>query len=248
MILFGRLNRYIAKRFALTIAVIISSVLVLIFIIDFVEQMRKNGDHEDFNGLTGLTLAAMHAPAIIQDLMPFVVLAATLVLLINLSRRFELVVARAAGRSAWGFLAMPVIVAAIVGALSSAGLNPLATILTNKAAAIEQQFRSNKRKKTTSGIWFRQNTPDGSSIVHASSAASEGTVLNDVRVFAYDRDDRFSKKIEAERAVYRKRAWYLEVAEVAAKGEPPVKVDTFVLPTRLSRSDVRHIGTPRRRW
>ena len=243
MILFGRLNRYIAKRFALTIAVIISSVLVLIFIVDFVEQMRKFGDHKDFNGLTGLTLAAMHAPAIIQDLMPFVVLGATLVLLINLSRRSELVVARAAGRSAWSFLAMPVIVAAIVGATSSTMLNPLATAMTNEATAIEQQYRTSKRKDTNPGIWFRQNTSDGSSIVHATSAASEGTVLIDVRVFAYGLDDRFSKKIEAERAVYRKRAWYLEAAEVAAKGEPPVNVETFVLPTRLSRGDVRHILT-----
>ena len=244
MILFGRLNRYIAKRFALTIAVTILAVLFLIFIIDFVEQMRKFGEHENFTGLTGLTLAAMHAPSLIQDLMPFIVLAGALVLLINLSRRSELVVARASGRSAWGFLTMPVIVAAIIGALSTTALNPLATATTIKAKAIEQQFRSKKRKaKTELGIWFRQNSPDGPSIVHASSTSDEGTVLNDVRVFAYDKDDRFSKKIEAERAVYQRRAWYLEMAEVAANGEPPVKVDRFVLPTHLSRKDVRHILT-----
>ena len=243
MILFGRLNRYIAKRFALTIAVIILAVFFLIFIIDFVEQMRKFGEHENFTGLTGLTLAAMRAPSIIQDLMPFIVLAGALVLLINLSRRSELVVARASGRSAWSFLTMPVIVAAIVGALSTTVLNPLATATTIKATAIEQQFRSTKRKAIKFGIWFRQNSPDGPSIVHAATTSDEGTVLNDVRVFAYDRDDRFSKKIEAERAVYQRRAWHLEMAEVAAKGEPPVNVDKFVLPTHLSRNDVRHILT-----
>lgn len=243
MILFGTLNRYIAKRFVLTIAIIILAVSTLILIIEFVEQLRRFGDEENFTGLTGLALAAMDTLAIIEDLMPFVVLSGTLVLLINLSTRFELVVARATGLSAWGFLAMPVIVAALVGALSSAALNPLATAMSNKAKVIKLQFRGSKPDSASSSVWFRQNSPDGSSIVYAQAAGNEGTVLNGVRVFSFDRDDRFNKKIEAERAVYQKRAWKLENAEVSSKGEPPLTFESFILPTRLSRSDVRHILT-----
>ena len=240
MILLGILNRYIARRFAIAIGTIILSVLALMLIIDFVEQFRKYSDQDGFTGLTSLKLAAMHAPAILEDLLPFIILFGTLVCLISLSRKLELVVARASGLSVWSFLLAPVTLAALIGGVSSTLLNPLATSLTNRAEELETGFRSSKSSRNnSSGVWFRQSAPTGSSIVHAVAASNRGEVLRGVRVFVFDHNDRFSEKLEAERAVYQKRSWRLDFVIVAAKGEPPVQVGTYVLPTKLSRDDIR---------
>ncbi len=234
ILMVGILNRYIARRFLITVGTIVLLALALIFMIDFVEQFR------DFPGLTSLKLAAMHTPGIIEDLLPFIILFAAIVCLIGLSRRLELIVARASGLSAWRFLLAPVLLAGLIGGASSTMLNPLATGLTNQAEDLETGFRNPKsRRNKSSGVWFRQSAPDGSSIVHAAVASNRGEILRGVRVFVFDHNDRFREKIEAERAVYQKRSWRLESVVVAAKGEPPLQAGTYILPTKLSRRDIR---------
>ncbi len=240
MTAFGTLNRYIARRFLATIGTIVLSIFVLILIIDFVEQFRKYSDRDDFTGFTSLKLAAMHTPAILEDILPFVFLFGTIICLINLSRKLELVIARAAGLSVWRFLAAPLAIAILIGLGSSTMLNPIATDLTNRAAELETSLRGVKSGRNKGGgVWFRQSAPGGSSILSAQSASNRGEVLSGVRAFVFDNNGRFREKIDAERAFYQNRSWRLESALVAAKGQPPVTVSTYVLPTKLSRKDVR---------
>ncbi|HSM42004.1 MAG TPA: LPS export ABC transporter permease LptG [Afifellaceae bacterium] len=239
MMLFGTINRYVARRFLATISAIVLGVISLIVIIDFVEQFRKFGDRPDFTGWTSMKLAGMHTPAIIEQLMPFILLFGTIICLLSLSRRFELVVARASGLSVWRFLSAPLVIAVLVGIASSTLLNPLATRLTNDAEELEAGLRSSKSRHDDTGIWFRQSSQNGSSIMHAAGASKRGPVLSGVRVFVFDHNGRFSEKIDADRAVYQNKSWRLESALIAAKGEPPLSVDTFILPTRLSRKDIR---------
>lgn len=243
MTLFGTLNLYIARRFVVTIFTIVVSIAVLIVIVDFVEQFRKFSDRSSFTGWTSLKLAAMHLPAILEDILPFIFLFGAIVCLINLSRKLELVVARASGLSVWRFLAAPLVIAVIVGGLSTTALNPLATAMNNKAADMESALRSAKARReprrSDDGIWFRQSSMNGSSILYAAGASQRGEVLSDVRVFVFDHTGRFSEKIDAEQALYQNRTWRLESVVVAAKGEPPVTAETYILPTRLSRKDVR---------
>jgi lipopolysaccharide export system permease protein len=239
MTLFGTLSRYIARRFLMTIAVIVVSVFALILIIDFVEQFRKYSDRAEFTGWTSLKLAAMHTPAILEDILPFIFLFGTIICLINLSRKLELVVARASGLSVWRFLGSPLVIAVLIGIASSTILNPLATAFTNSAAEIESSLRGVKSGRDKGGIWFRQSSQNGSSILYAAGASKRGEVLSGVRVFVFDHTGRFSEKIDADRALYQSRSWRLESALIAAKGEPPLAVSNYVLPTKLTRKDVR---------
>jgi lipopolysaccharide export system permease protein len=240
MILFGTLNRYVARRFCLTISAIVVSAVVLIVIVDFVEQFRRFSDRPDFAGWTAMKLAGMHMPAIIEDMLPFMTLFGTIVCLIGLSRKLELVVARAAGLSVWRFLAVPIIIALLIGVASTTLLNPLATKLANGAEEIENSFRGSKsRRHKGEGVWLRQSSQNGSSILYAAGSTNRGATLSGVRVFVFDHTGRFSQKIDAERAIYQKRSWRLESAVIAAKGEPPLSVPTYILPTKLSRKDVR---------
>lgn len=239
MTLLTTVDRYIARRFLATIGLILFSVAMLILIIDYFEQFRKHSAREDFTGLTSLKLAAMHTPAILEDILPFVFLFGTIICLINLSRKLELVVVRAAGLSAWRFLAAPIVLAILIGLASSAALNPISTYLTNRADEIETSLRGVKSRQNAGGIWFRQSAPSGSSILFATAASNRGEILSDVRAFVFDQTGRFSEKIDADRAIYQNRTWRLESALVAAKGQPPVTVNSYILPTKLSRKDVR---------
>lgn len=239
MTLIGTINRYVARRFITTLGAIVLCTITLIVIIDFVEQFRKLGDRPGFSGWTALKLAAMHTPAIIEQLLPFILLFGSIICLIGLSRRFELVVARASGLSVWWFLSGPLMIAVLIGLASSTLLNPLSTRLTNDAEDLETSFRSSKPRRGDNGVWFRQSSQNGFSILNASGASKRGLILSGVRVFVFDHNGRFSEKIIAERAVYENKSWRLESALISAKGEPPIAVGTYFLPTKLTRKDVR---------
>ena len=98
------LSLYIAKRFVSMLALIFAAVAIVIFLADYVEVLRRFSDRPEFTSLAGIQLAAMRVPFLLDAAVPFVFLFASLISLLGLSRRLELVVARASGVSVWGFL------------------------------------------------------------------------------------------------------------------------------------------------
>jgi lipopolysaccharide export system permease protein len=101
------LSRYILRQFCLTIAGGVGAVLLLIYLIDFIEMFRRASGSAAIGGATAAFLSLLRAPAIGEQALPFVMLASAMFAFFNLSRRMELIVARAAGVSAWQFLAGP---------------------------------------------------------------------------------------------------------------------------------------------
>ena len=103
---------YIAVRFAKTVAAMMISLLLLIVLIDFVEQLRKASEVSDVSLMALLQLSMLKAPIFLDKAFPFGCLFAAMITLTQLNLKMELVVARAAGVSAWQFL-MPVSAAAM---------------------------------------------------------------------------------------------------------------------------------------
>src|SRR6202011_4450661 len=87
-------------------------VVVLAAMIDYVELMRRGADWPNATPWLLAKISMYRVPQLTERIMPFSVLVGTMSCYLNLSRRLELVIARAAGVSAWQFVAP-----AIVGAL-----------------------------------------------------------------------------------------------------------------------------------
>src|SRR5918998_4094780 len=98
------LGRYLSLHFARTIFMVFGTVFTLVYTLDFVELMRRAGDAEGATAGLMAQLALFRTPAIAEQVMPFAVLFGSMATLLQLSRKLELVVARAAGVSAWQFL------------------------------------------------------------------------------------------------------------------------------------------------
>ena len=64
----------------------------------------------------------LHTPIVAEQALPFIVLIGAMVAFLNLSRRLELAVARAAGVSVWQFLAPALVVALALGVAEVAAL------------------------------------------------------------------------------------------------------------------------------
>ena len=102
------LHLYFARRFLMAFLALTGLLFSLIALVDLIDLLREFGE-EDVSFGQVLRLVLMKSPATINQILPLVVLLATIVLFINLARTSEMVVTRASGRSALRALIAPVV-------------------------------------------------------------------------------------------------------------------------------------------
>ncbi|MCO4054530.1 MAG: LPS export ABC transporter permease LptG [Bosea sp.] len=245
MIIGRTLGIYIALRFIKLIAGVFFTIYLLIFTLDFVELMRRAGDARDASAVAMATLAFYRAPSIAEQVLPFAVLFGAMGALLGLSRKLELVVARAAGVSAWQFLQPGLAVGAALGIASVLLFNPMAASFRQKAGEMEAAiFAKSGRETTDKVIWLRQKSVDGQSVIRAISATEQGLQLNQVTFYNYDPEGLFIERVEAARAVLRSGYWELSSVRVISIMDEPRTYESSVLATNLEVEQIRRSFTP----
>jgi lipopolysaccharide export system permease protein len=243
MLVFGTLGRYISLQFAKSILLVLATLFGLIYVLDFVELMRRAGDTEGATAGLMARLAFLRVPSISEQLLPFAVLFGSMAALMQLSRKLELVVARAAGISAWQFLQAGVGVAALFGLVAVTIYNPFAASMKQQAAAIEARVFARRLAEPGKEVWIRQTGADGTAIVRAEAAVGGTTTLQGVTVFTFRGRDVFQERIEAREASLRPGYWELKGARVVTADEAPVSYDTYLVASHLEPSQVRQTFT-----
>ncbi len=234
------LARYLSVNFSRTILGVFGTMFSLIFLIDFVELLRRSSDAAGATAATVAWLSLMRVPSIAEQIFPFSVLFGSMFAFLNLTRKLELVVARAAGVSVWQFLAPPVIVALVMGILATTVYNPVSAVLKQRAARIETRiFGRTGNESTDTAFWIQQDGVDGQSVLRADRASDGGTVLSGVTAFIYDRDGTFLERAEADRAELRPGFWTLDNARITAPGERPRDATAQFIATNLTPEQVQ---------
>ena len=114
--------------------------------------------------------------------MPFAVLFGSMIAFLNLSRKMELVVARAAGVSVWQFLTPPLAVIVLIGVLSVTAYNPASTWMKQRSDEIEIKVFGGPALGSV-GMWIRQKSVDGQAVIRAGGRSQGGTEFNRDRDF-----------------------------------------------------------------
>lgn len=237
----GLISRYVGARFLGSFAIIIGAVAALVVIVDYIDIVQDLGGRERYTALTGLQVALLRLPSQVEPVLPFAILGAALMCLINLSRKLELVVTRAAGVSVWGFIKAPAILAMLIGLFASFAFNPIATRLYDMAQGVKAEVKGATRSKENEGVWFRQTGEDGPSILYAEHASDGGRRLIGVTAYVFDPEDRFSEKVIASRALFRDALWLLQDATVVSAESAPRSVAEYRLPTHLRDAEVESV-------
>lgn len=247
-IVFGRLSRYFGQRFLVTTVGVFGGIVLLIVLVDFIEMTRRTDDLKGASAYLVAKITLFRAPQITAQILPFAVLIAAMSCYLGLSRRLELVVARAAGMSAWQFVAPAVLVALAIGVLATTVYNPVSAILHERAKRLEADLFGATPlgfQESTGSFWVRQRGAAGQSIIHAKSSRSQGVGLSGVTVFTFDQEGRFAERIEARNATLVTGNWRLEDARIYAVGTPPRELPSYLLSTNLTPEQVREsFATP----
>jgi lipopolysaccharide export system permease protein len=172
-----------------------------------------------------------------EQALPFAVLFGSMIAFLNLSRKLELVVARAAGVSVWQILTPPLFVIVSLGVLSVVAYNPASTWMKERSDEIENRVFGGQ-SSPWGDVWIRQKSVDGQAIIHAWGKEAGGTKLTRVEIFNFDDMGGFVARVDADKGELREGFWEFHDAKVVTPGFETLPASTYLLATTLSRRDV----------
>ena len=246
------LHRYFARRFMLSFLAVFGIFFAMLWSLDLIDQVRRfGGANASLGQIVGMTF--LNVPQAIYRILPLIMIIASIALFLALARSSEMVVTRAAGRSALRALWAPVAVALLIGCLAVGLFNPIVAATSKEYEARSAALTGEGRvlALSDSGIWLRQGNAQGQSVIHARLTNLDGTVLNNVTFITFAADGTPSQRIEAARAELTDGAWAMTGAKVwplAGTGNPEadsVTHETFAIPSTLTPDQIRDsFGTP----
>lgn len=236
----GTLFWYFSRRFFVTALQLFAGITIIIFLVDFTEFARRTSSHPEYSVQIGLLASALRIPLILQTAVPFMVMIAAMVTLTALNRRYELVVARASGISAWQFLAPLLFVSFALGIFTTMVFNPLSATALSAAQEIESRLVGGgaARPDGDQVPWLRQRTEEGTTIIGAAHTARRGQLLSDATFIEIDENGNLRQRIDARQAELVPGAWELQDATLLRRGNTPQRMDTMRVPSNLDPSFV----------
>src|SRR5947209_12603077 len=154
----GTLSRYFGLRFLGAAVSVFAGIFLLVVLVDYVEMTRHASRVPNASALLVAQISIYRVPQVTERIIPFAMLIGAMVCYLTLSRRLELVVARAAGISAWQFIAPALAVALLIGAAATMVYNPIATNLREYSKQLEAELfgQDTAPQKADTGFWVSQ--------------------------------------------------------------------------------------------
>lgn len=236
------LSTYIGRQFLLGVATVFLLLVALIFLIDVVELSRRGAAREGVTFAIVLQMALLKLPYMAQKIIPFAALFGGMFTFLKLTRTHELVVARAAGVSAWQFLLPTLVLALAIGIFVVTTFNPLASVTASRYEQMETNYlrgRSSLLAVSSSGLWLREGDLNHQSVIHALRVDPDDMELDQVIIFLYEGADHFVRRIDAKTAKLDNGYWYLTDTIITAPGTPAEVRPEYRLKTDLTKARIQ---------
>ena len=242
------LGRHFAGRFVIAAVGVFASIFLLLVLVDYIEMVRKTSGLASASAITVAQTSLYRVPQLLEKMMPFCVLIGAMTCYLALSRRLELVVARAAGVSAWQFIAPALASAIVLGILATVAYNPMSANLRELSKRMEAELFGSAPGggvQDASGFWLNQVNSEGQWIINAARSEQQGARLTGLTVFRFDADLQFKERIEAREATLEEGRWAFKAARRFSLDSPTVEEETFYVTTTLTQAQVRNsFSTP----
>jgi lipopolysaccharide export system permease protein len=241
------LLKYLGRQFFVSFIGFISVLLVVIYLIDTLELIRRAASHPEVTFFQIARMSFFQLPDVGQQLFQFAVLFGALFTFWRLTRTSELVVLRAVGVSAWEFLLPAVLVAITIGIVKVTIVNPIGSVFS---ARFEEMDNTLLRGKTSTidlsagGLWLRQSGEDSYTIIHATNVDSTTWRLKDVSIYFLTNGDQLTGRLDAPDAALVGQNWEVDGGSfnrADRPDEPPTLVARTLIPTDITPGKIQEI-------
>ena len=209
------LHTYFALKYFKVMLTTFFLISLLLILIDLIEHSRRFSYYTDLFGILHLTF--LNLPKSIYEVIDLTMLISSLVFFISMSRTSELIIVRGAGRSVYGAIFSPILVSGIFGFLFLGILNPL--VATTSKSYLNNKETYIKGEKAAfsigaEGLWLRQGDDLEQSVIRASGANYDGSILYNLTIISFSADGSAVRRLKAEQAIILDKNWHLNNVKI----------------------------------
>ena len=208
------LNKYISKEFTKITFITIIIFFSLGFIMNLFEEINF---FKDIDGkiYIPLLLSLLVVPSLLYNMMPFIVLISGIWFFLKIKKSDEVTAMKISGMSNFSVILIPSIISVILGIIFITSLNPITSVLLQKYEIIKSSYEKDKdylAAITKNGIWIKEKNNNKNNIIRSSHLKNNDLI--DVTIYQFDKNNNFSKRIEAKSADITSLNWTLKEVKI----------------------------------
>ena len=204
------INKYLAKEF---IKIVINTSIIFFclgFIMNIFEEINF---FKDFNVVitTPIILSLLFVPSLLNYFFPFVILLSGMWFFLKIKKTDELTSMNVSGMSNLSVIIIPSILSIILGIFFVTALNPITSLLVKKYETVKGNYEKEQdylATVTVNGIWIKEKGLKANYMIRASHLEKEN--LMGVTIYEFDKDNNFTRRIEADSANITSLKWVLK--------------------------------------
>ena len=204
------INKYLAKEF---IKIVINTSIIFFclgFIMNIFEEINFFKDF-DVAIATPIILSLLFIPSLLNYFFPFVILISGIWFFLKIKKSDELTAMNLSGMSNLSVIIIPSILSIILGIFFVTALNPITSLLVKKYETVKGNYEKEQdylATVTVNGIWIKERGLKANYIIRASHLKKEN--LMGVTIYEFDKDNNFTRRIEADSANITSLKWVLK--------------------------------------
>jgi len=235
------LSKHLAGMFTKWFFIVLSFFSVIVIIFDYIELLRRVRSRPDITFGFISKLVLFHYPNTVQQLMPFIVLFASMLMVWRLGRTAQLAVIRSTGISIRQLLFPLLGVVTVYCVLDYAVLNPLGASMMEQFEKLDNKVlrgQTNAFAVSDAGLWVRHEDPTGYAIVRISYLSPDQKQMRQVSVYQFDASNIFEKRYDAAYVTVYDRYWKLHDVLMTQSNHTIQKMDEMNWSTELDLAKV----------
>ncbi|HEY9039372.1 MAG TPA: LPS export ABC transporter permease LptG [Roseovarius sp.] len=238
------LHYYFARKFLWTYLGLTAIFVVILGLIDMVDELQ------DFPELAIWEVAEvvlLNLPHANYEILPLVMILASVALFVRLARSSEMVVVRASGLSGFRGMLAPLVMAALIGLVSITVINPVVAASSKRYNNLVNSYLGGGTSimaVSSEGLWLRQGSAEGQTVIHSVSASADVSTLDDTTFISFSPQGDPLRRIAARRATLGAGEWLLEDVKLwdLSGGTNPEasarRMDRMRVPSALTRDGI----------
>ena len=204
------INKYLAKEF---VKIVINTSIIFFclgFIMNIFEEINF---FKDFNVAitTPIILSLLFVPSLLNYFFPFVILLSGIWFFLKIKKTDELTSMNVSGMSNLSVIIIPSILSIILGIFFVTALNPITSLLVKKYETVKGNYEKEQdylATVTVNGIWIKERGLKANYMIRASHLEKENLI--GVTIYEFDKDNNFTRRIEADSANITSLKWVLK--------------------------------------
>ena len=208
------INKYLSKEF---IKVTINTILVFFglgFIMNLFEEINFFKDI-DVGIYIPILLSSMIVPSLLYNMLPFILLISGIWFFRKIKKSDEITAMKISGMSNLSVILIPSIISVLIGIFFITSINPITSVLVKKYETIKGSYERDKdylAAITKNGIWIKEKDLDKNTIIRSESLEDKN--LTNVTIYEFDKNNDFTRRIEAKTADISSLKWSLKKVKI----------------------------------